>query len=75
MSGAALVAVVTAGLVCARTLRWGGRAIEGSGGGGAGLLRVQGEFIARGHRGRPAELPGGNESTVPAAAGQNPHPP
>ncbi len=42
MSGAALVAVVTAGLVCARTLRRGGRAIEGSGEAGAELLHVQG---------------------------------
>ncbi|WP_420310075.1 ABC transporter permease subunit [Streptomyces sp. YS-B37] len=66
MSAAALVAVVTAGLVCTRTLRRGGRAIEGSGGGGAGLLGVQGEFISRRHRGRPAELPSGSRSADPA---------
>ncbi|WP_328827462.1 ABC transporter permease subunit [Streptomyces sp. NBC_00252] len=66
MSAAALVAVVTAGSVCARTLRRGGRAIEGSGGGGAGLLGVQREFIARRHRGRPAELPSGSRSAEPA---------
>ncbi|MFD4871851.1 ABC transporter permease subunit [Streptomyces sp. NPDC058420] len=67
MSAAALVAVVTAGLVCARTLRRGGRANEGPGGGGAGFLGVQGEFIARRLRSRPAELSGGSESAVPAA--------
>ncbi|MFJ4630140.1 ABC transporter permease subunit [Streptomyces sp. NPDC088847] len=66
MSAAALVAVVTAGSVCARTLRRGGHAIEGSGGGGAGLLGMQGEFIARRHRGRPAELPSGSRSADPA---------
>ncbi|MFJ2155044.1 ABC transporter permease subunit [Streptomyces sp. NPDC087856] len=66
MSAAALVAVVTAGLVCARTLRRGGRAIEGSAGGGVGLLRVRGEFIARRLRGGPAKMPGGSQSAVPA---------
>ncbi|WP_369190990.1 ABC transporter permease subunit [Streptomyces sp. R08] len=66
MSAAVLVAVVTAGLVCARTLRRGGRAIVGSGGGGVGLLRLQGDFMARRLRGRPAELPGDSQSAVPA---------
>ncbi|MER7640498.1 ABC transporter permease subunit [Streptomyces sp. NPDC126522] len=66
MSAAALVAVITAGLVCARTLRRGGRAIERAGGGGAGLLCVLGEFIARRLRGGPAKLPGSSQSAVPA---------
>ncbi|MFJ8135111.1 ABC transporter permease subunit [Streptomyces sp. NPDC096013] len=67
MSAAALVAVVTAGSVCARTVRRGGRAIEGPGGGGTGFPRVQREFVARRRGGRPAEVPGGSESAAPGA--------
>ena len=48
LMGAALaVAVVTAGLVCARTLWQGGRAMVRSGGDGSGLPGVVGELLAR----------------------------
>ncbi|MEV6504499.1 ABC transporter permease subunit [Streptomyces sp. NPDC051642] len=109
MGAAVAVAVVTAGTVCARTLRRGGRAIEGSGGGSGEVTGSQGElvrrrrwgraagwsrvpvrrrvrrsagpvgdsgsaipsplreFLARRHGGRPGELPGGGDSTVPVA--------
>ncbi|MER6208565.1 ABC transporter permease subunit [Streptomyces sp. NPDC001642] len=66
MSAAALVTVVTAGLVCARTLRRGGRAVEGAGGGRAGFLGVRGEFTARRREGREPGRSGGGGSGVPA---------
>ncbi|MFD4554703.1 ABC transporter permease subunit [Streptomyces sp. NPDC058469] len=59
MGTAAAVAVVTAGVVCARTLRQGARAVGRSGGGGSGFLGVPREFLAR--------RLGGGGSAVPVA--------
>ncbi|WOX13865.1 ABC transporter permease subunit [Streptomyces sp. N50] len=45
MGAAAVVAVVTVGLVCARTLRRGGRAVERPGGTGSAALAALPEFL------------------------------
>ena len=45
MGAAVVVAVVTAGLVCARTLRPGGRAVERPGGTGSAALAALPEFL------------------------------
>ncbi|WP_405865283.1 ABC transporter permease subunit [Streptomyces sp. NBC_01515] len=83
MGSAVAVAVVAAGLVCARTLRRGARAVGRPGDGGPGFPGVLGEFVARRLGGtgsaarpesrtrrpfrRPAERPGGTGSAVLAA--------
>lgn len=83
MGAAVAVAVVTAGLVCARTLRRGARAVGRPGDGGPGFPGTLGEFVARRLGGtgsaarsesrlrrrfrRPAERPGGTGSAVLAA--------
>ncbi|WP_328676481.1 ABC transporter permease subunit [Streptomyces sp. NBC_00343] len=83
MGAAVAVAVVTAGLVCARTLRRGARAVGRSSDGGSGFPGVLGEFVARRLGGicsaarpesrarrrfrGPAERPGGTGSAVLAA--------
>ncbi|MBK3580051.1 ABC transporter permease subunit [Streptomyces sp. MBT65] len=62
MSAALVVALVTAGLVCAGTLRRGGRGSGRSGGGGPGLAGALRELLAR----RPgAGGPDGSGATVP----------
>ncbi|MEW1640606.1 ABC transporter permease subunit [Streptomyces sp. NPDC091219] len=59
MSAAALVAVVTAGAVCARTLRRGGRSVESPG--------ARPGRLARRRSARPMEDAGGSGSAVLAA--------
>lgn len=67
MGAAVAVAVVTAGLVCARTLRRGARAVGRSDAGGPGLPGVLREFLTRRSGRRGAEWSRGTGSAVLAA--------